>query len=328
MAGRRSRMAEWSLPLFGLLAGLLILELYARVFPWTPPTQIVRNHELHELNGVPVWGNETRTNRDCADRHPERQRVLFFGSSITWGSGVEAEETFTAGLQARLDASQPDPGICILNFSQEAFQLRQKAAVAAVEIARYRPALVLWESWSEWREFRIMGDAAFSVSDFHVRPDGFIGIEGVPDTINRELFLRSRLYQYAVLRWGQPSADVSPEHETISRLTPALQRVIDMVRTAGGRFFVYFAPPLDRPFQESAETPTHGREVWESFLRAAGVPNVALARELAEHDHLRLRDDPCCHFNAEGHRALVDVMARVVLEQLDVPASGAANPPS
>jgi hypothetical protein len=26
--------------------------------------------------------------------------------------------------------------------------------------------------------------------------------------------------------------------------------------------------------------------------------------------------DPCCHFNAAGHEALVPVMARIVLEQL------------
>jgi hypothetical protein len=30
-----------------------------------------------------------------------------------------------------------------------------------------------------------------------------------------------------------------------------------------------------------------------------------------------MRQDPCCHYNAEGHRALVPFMERIVLQQLD-----------
>ena len=327
MSRRSSRVAEWALPVFAVLAAFLLLELYVRIFPWTPRVQVVRKHGLRDLNGAPVWGDETRTNRECAERHPERTRVAFFGSSITWGSGVQADETFTAGLQAHLNALQPTPGFCVLNFAQPGFQLQQKAAVAQVEIPRYRPALVLWESWSEWRQFRVLGDAAIAVSDFHIRPDGFIGIAGVPDALNRELFLHSRLYQYAVLELGQLNRELPAERDLILGLTPALRSVVETTRTGGGKFFVYFAPPLDRPFRESAEAPDQGHAVWADFLREVGVSHLTLARELIARDHVELRFDPCCHFNAAGHRALVDVMARVILEQLGGPAGSASNPP-
>jgi len=46
------------------------------------------------------------------------------------------------------------------------------------------------------------------------------------------------------------------------------------------------------------------------------VPVYPLERELIDQDYLRVRLDPCCHYNAEGHRALVPVMERIVLAQL------------
>lgn len=316
MVARGPSRAPWGLAVLSVLATVLVLELFVRVFPPTPRTQVVRGHGLRLLDGEPVWGDESRTNRACADLHPERTRILFFGSSITWGSGVDDDEAFTVGLEQRLNELRPAPGFCVLNFAQPAFQMQQKAAVARVEIPRYRPALVLWESWAEWRRFHMLGGAAFSVSDFHVRPDGFIGIAGVPDGVNRTLFTYSHLYQYVALAFAEPSRALDLEEETIFRLTPELRAIIDLERAAGGKFSVYFAPPLDRPFRETAEAPPHGRAVWEAFLRTEGVPSLGLANALIDRDYLSLRHDPCCHFNAAGHRALVDVMTRVVLEQL------------
>jgi hypothetical protein len=58
------------------------------------------------------------------------------------------------------------------------------------------------------------------------------------------------------------------------------------------------------------------------FTEARAIPTYPLQRELIAEDYLALRLDPCCHFNAAGHRALVPIMERIVLRHLDEPPLG------
>lgn len=309
------RVAIGGLVIVGAAVGVGLLELYFRTVPWTPRTQVVRGYGLHTLDGVPVWGDESRANRACVERHPERLRVLFFGSSITYGSGVSADETFTASLEARLNEARPVPGFCILNLAQLGFQLQQKVAVARVEVPRYRPNLILWEHWVEWTEYRILGDAAYGISGYRQRPDGFVGVLGVPDGLNRYLFLHSQAYRFLALNHGQ-LVDLPAEEELMTTVTGRFMEVVRLAQSTGAKLVIYFAPPLDRPFEVTAASSTVSRQRMVEFSRAHGIPTYALENELKGEDYLQLRLDPCCHFNARGHRALVPVMTRIVMEQL------------
>src|SRR6185436_5712383 len=135
----------------GLLAGLLMIEAFVRLFHPRPRAQMVRGHGLHLIGDVPVWESTTdRYNRECAVEHTERIRVLFFGSSITFGSDLRADETFTTSLEPRLNRVSPTPGFCMMNFAQSGFSFEQKYAIARREATRYRPALIMWEDWVEW----------------------------------------------------------------------------------------------------------------------------------------------------------------------------------
>jgi len=82
------------------------------------------------------------------------------------------------------------------------------------------------------------------------------------------------------------------------------------------KLVLYPAPPLDRPFSETVASPPDWHAILVDFGHAHGIPVYPLERELVDQDYLRVRQDPCCHYNVEGHRTLVPVMERVILQQL------------
>lgn len=316
-----------ALTVAGVLAGIVLAEALIRIVRVMPRTQVVRGHGLRAVDGVPIWeGSTDRQNRACTEAHPERRRILVFGSSISYGTDLAPEETFPFALQARLNALRPTPGFCVLNFAQPGYQFEQKNVVAHVEVPRYRPALILWESWVEWRQLRIIGDAAYSISDYALRPDGLIGISGVPDRLNRILFLHSRLYEYLALAYGD-LASLPPERENMTAFANTrLAETVRLARSMGAPLVMYFAPPLDRPFADTAASPTPSNLVLLDFSRAHGIPTYFLAQALTDQDHRELRLDPCCHFNAKGHHALAAVMERIVLEHLEGAATDDRRP--
>jgi hypothetical protein len=313
----RSFTTRAGIAVVGLLAGLVAAEAWVRIAAPRPSRQVVRGFGLHEVDGVPVWKvAEDRENRGCADAHPERTRILFFGSSITFGDRLSADQVFTAMLEARLNELQPTPGFCVLNFAQNGFDFDQKFVTAREEVARYRPALIMWEDWIEWQDYRIIGDTAYGIAGLAVRPDGFIGIAGVPNSINRALFLRSRFYEYLTLTVGERAPRPSGVQEAAAFANQRLIKVVDLARAAGAKLVLYLAPPLDQPFADTAATLPDWQRVLVDFANTHDVPAYPLQRGLIDEDYLKLRMDPCCHYNAAGHRALAPLMTRIVLEQL------------
>jgi hypothetical protein len=312
--------------LLGVLAGLLVAEAFVRWFKPRPHVQVVRGYGLHLVGNVPVWEWATdRYNRECAVQHPERKRVLFFGSSITFGSGLRADETFTMALEGRLNRLQPAPGFCVMNFAQPGFTFEQKYAVARSEAARYQPAVIMWEDWVEWMDYSMIGDTAYGTSGYKVRTDGFIGMAGVPDVLNRPLLLHSRFYEYLTLAVGEQIPRPPSAVEARAFATTRLPRVLQLAQDVRAKLVLYLAPPLDRPFSETAASPPDWHAILIDFGHAHGVPVYPLERELIDQDYRRLRQDPCCHYNAEGHRALVPVMERIILEQLGDPSTADAG---
>jgi hypothetical protein len=321
---RRSLTHGIALAFLGLLASLALAETWIRIARPLPRRQMVRGNCLRSVEGVPVWGCENnredseRQHRACVDQHPERTRILFFGSSITYGSELAAAEAFTTALEARLNEVRPTPGFCVLNFAYPGFSFEQKYAVARAEVARYRPALIMWEDWVEWMDYTLIGDTAYGTVDLAVRPDGFIGIAGVPDGLNRALLLHSRLYEYLTISGLGESLNRPSEHEEATAFAnQRLIKVSQLAQSVGARLVLYLAPPLERPFTETAASPPDWHSVVLDFARAHAIPAYLLQRELIDQDYLTLRMDPCCHYNAEGHRALVPVMQRIVLQELD-----------
>jgi hypothetical protein len=303
----------------GAGAGWYGVEKYVELVDLRPSVTTIGPTSLRMLNGVPVWEDRSeRTNRACVEEHPERTRVLFIGSSITFGVDLDPDEAFTSALQARLNAAHPTPGFCVLNFAQPAFFFDQKYAVASVEVPRYRPALIMWENWLDWLRYSQMGDTLYASTPFALRADGFAGIKGVPDRLNRYLFLNSRAYRTLALSLGERRVETE-ETDIVDFIEKRLVQVPELAASVGARLVMYTAPPLDRPFASVAASPPPWQTPEFDFARARHIPIYSLAQELADEDYTQLRMDPCCHFNARGHAALVPVMERIILEQLDEP---------
>jgi len=311
------RLVQLTTIVLGLVAGLMITEGLVRWFKPRPRVQMVRGYGLHLVGGVPVWEySADRYNRECAVQHPERTRVLFFGSSITFGSGLRADETFTTALETALNRFRPTPGFCVMNFAQAGFSFEQKYAVARIEVERYQPALIMWEDWVEWMDYSMVGETAYGTSGYKIRPDGFIGMAGVPDTLNRALLLHSRFYEYLTLALGEGTPRPPGDAEARVFAATRLPRVVQLAQDVHAKLVLYPTPPLDRPFSETAATLPDWHSIIVDFGHAHGVPVYPLQRELIDQDYVRVRQDSCCHYNAEGHRALVPVMQRIILEQL------------
>ena len=234
------------------------------------------------------------------------------GSSITHGFNVPAQDTFNFALEQLLNELRPNPGFCVMNFAQPGFTSQQKLAIGSEEIPRYRPALVMWEGWNEFGSWSLIGKSAYELRQFKLRSDGFPGLRGVPDELNHALFESSRFYELLALSFGEKSAAGTEFVDANVRLT----RLLALTNSVGARLGMYICPPLDRPFREAQEpfiTPTLSLD----FARLHGIPYVVLAHELADQDYLVLRADPCCHFSSAGHRALVPIFTKFVLDALD-----------
>jgi hypothetical protein len=310
-----SGSAFWSVPAkrrwAGIVIGALVAWSTAGLLRPAPPAQIVRASSLRTLHGAPIWGDDTsRQNRACVDAHPERARVLMFGSSVFFGVGLALEDTLGPLLEARLTELAPSPGFCVLNFAQPGFGFGQKQALARDEIDRYRPALVLWEELEEWtREYRLIGDAAFDVFGRAMDDAGVPFLTGVPAPINDALFTHLWSYQYATLRFGAlaPRSDGPPIAARF--VAEELSRVIGFAAEHGSSVGVVVTPALDRSFAETVADPPPWLPGFVAALEERHVRVMLVQEALRDEDVAALRLDSACHFNAEGEHAQAPALA-------------------
>ncbi len=314
------------LAVVGILSGCLLSEVAVRYVNPRPPTQVVRLLEQPQpfrpslRHGEPVWkASADREHTSCAELDPDRARILVFGDSITYGVNLDPDQVFTAILETALNESHPRPGFCVMNFAQPGFGFDQSLAVAKDEIARWKPSLVLWESWSDRRKYVIVRGTAYLVNPpyvsaserLRVRPDGSFGLDFVPAGPNGWLFEHSRLYEMLVLRWGQR------EPAALQRLDARYEHLKALVDAAGAKLIIFFATALDRPFAELAHRPVE-RDVLQ-FANERAVAVYHLAKELRGEDYRAIRMDSVGHFNAAGHESLARHFERIVLHEM--PAS-------
>lgn len=308
----------------GIASGFLLTEIAVRWLNPRPPTQVVRLLEQPQpyrpslRHGEPVWkASADREHTRCAELHPDRTRIFVFGDSITYGINIDPDQVFSAILETALNQSRPDPGFCVMNFAQPGFGFDQSYAVASDEIARWKPALVLWENWSDLRKYVLVRDTAYLVNPPYVspserllvRPDGSFGFDFVPAAPNRWLFDHSRLYEMLVLRWGQ--REPAPPSWSLGARYDHLKTLVD---ANGAKLVIFVATALDRPFETLARQSPASDVV--RFASQRAVPLYRLAEELKGENYLALRMDAVGHFSVAGHAALAKRFEQIVLREL------------
>lgn len=321
-----ARLAQAALSL-GLFAAMA--EVTVRVTDPTPRAQVIRGGDgtkpftfpMRDVNGQPVWehpGSDARQDPPCAD---DPRGVLLIGSSIFWGTGVEADEAVSHHLQADLTAS--DPRWCVNNEAQPGFQGFSKVAIALEQIALREPEVVIWEVWAnDPGGFTRIGDDAYGI-DHLVRDSRGVPVllPFLPEAWRGWLFEHSTAWEYAALALAprQPGAQAEA---WVRYADEALPAVWAQTQAHGGRLVLAFMPWLDRPFAQSAEEHRSDNEGYRrvrAWADQAGVPWVDVAEAWRDQQPEALRHDPCCHYNPQGHAALAKLLAPLVLTPPEAP---------
>jgi len=319
-----------------LAATLGLVEGWLRVA--NPPlrAQVVRSTldtDLEDIDGVPVWTGRThspgRWNLSCADARPESRGVVAVGSSIFAGVSLTADQTFGTLLQARLD-DQPPPGApaCVHNLSQPGFAFRQKLAVATHPPETLRPAVYLWELWStDTADYVWLGPrAAMRVGTLRTGADGLPNPLHLPARLNRFLLRWSLTWLHVDVGLAKAGTVMGSRswEQIVDEDLPAL---LDLVDAQGARLVLLTTPPLHDSFRASlAEQPEQVQLIAPIAAARDDVDLVRIEQLLVDDDVEALRLDPCCHYNAAGHRRLAEVLEPIVRRALAGEALVEASP--
>jgi hypothetical protein len=287
----------------------LLAELGIRVVQPTPPIQVIRLDRMRwhdEVNGVQVWREEAspeqsaRVGLDCVQKHPNAPVVVVFGSSVLGGAGVGDDEVFHRRLASEKAA-------CVVSFAASAYTFETSLAVAERYLPQIDPDLVVVEVWrTAPYTYDTVGRSVYGFRTLGRAPDDIPNVAGLPSALNRTLFVWSRVYEFATLTLAKRGPDDT--EADWRRLAEDQLPALDALTEAP--LLVLFAPALDERFGMHksrrgtgfVEDPYAGY----SMVEASGVVARYLWVEdlLADESVFDLRLDPCCHYNAQGHKAL------------------------
>jgi hypothetical protein len=282
----------------GLLLGPLLGEAWVRVTKPDARTQIIAPQpelEIWALGETRVWRGEGGLEREARGCQAS-DRVLVLGSSILYGAGVEADQTWSSKLAL--------PGTCVHNLSGSGYGVEAKLARLEAELPELSPRLVVWEVWAnDANRFIWVGSRGYSLNpSIPLDARGVPNAWGLPPVLNEGLFRASRAYELLTLTGIEPS-DGQPD------LLGPLERVREGVEQAGAELLLVFPPTLDKPLSASVEEPTDFQRKVQPWAQQRGLRTLALAELLADQDHEAIRLDPCCHYNAGGHAVLAERLA-------------------
>lgn len=245
-------------------------------------------------------------------------RVLFLGDSVTFGSGVLAEEAFPRLLEPALSEAGAgrvetlNAGVVGYNTLQELGRLEE------VGLA-YRPDVVVLTF--------LVNDLleSFSIFDHQYMP--------TPPFAAQKVWLRkqSHLYRFVQGTYWRIAQDVRRartgpteplrKRERMDERLTQLARIVDRTRASGARFFLLLYPDnLGDPVSPgpSVERLTVRQELLR-FADRQRVPVLDLTDALGDVNdprarHFRLREDP--HPSPAGHQAIADAARGPLLDVL------------
>lgn len=257
-----------------------------------------------------------------ADR---RGGVLALGDSLTFGEGVDFDQTWTRLLEQRL-------GVPVVNAGVPGFSTRQMTALLDEHLQRFSPRVVLVTFSPRW-------DLARCQEPFVYREGFIVAASQAPllhlagDNLEQvrlsnprlaalaaQLAGRSRLaHLLLVARAGTPPQRAGalrwrPDSPCLAALVDARERS----QRAGAAFLVVLADSLSPAFQTDARAAAE-------LLRERGVELVRLDHLLPE-DRQALHYPVDLHWNAAGHRAVAAALAAPV-ERLLAGPGGADTAP-
>lgn len=250
-------------------------------------------------------------------------RLLFLGDSVTFGSGVLAEEAFPRLLEAGLAdaelAATRTRRVETLNAGVVGYNtLQELGRLEGVGLAYHPDVVVLTFVVNDLLE-------SFSIFDHQYLPS--------PPFAAQKVWLRkhSHLYRFAQgtywrvaqdLRRAQTGlAEPFRKRERMDERLAQLGQIVERTRSSGAAFFLLLYPDnLGDPVgpDPSSERPTVRQELLR-FAERERVPVLDLSDALGDVNdprarHFRLREDP--HPSPAGHRAIANAALGPLLDVL------------
>lgn len=219
----------------------------------------------------------------------DRWRIVFLGDSLTFGWGVEKDETFEALLERALQAKRPTE---IINFGAGNYNTEQEVNLFLEKGLRYRPDQVVLfyfvnDAEPTPRTSRLEWLGNFRLATFYWSRVKSLWTRFDPST-GFEAYYRN-LYREDAPGWQGAQA--------------ALLELRDACREHGIALQVVLLPELHAPVGQIFE-PEYARVM--DFLRGNGIPALDLSPRFAgESDPMSLWVAPDdAHPNARAHRAI------------------------
>jgi hypothetical protein len=252
------------------------------------------------------WGSEVRLSsagmRDreyARSKPPGVRRVAVLGDSLTFGTGLSAEQTYPDVLEERLRADRVE----VLNFGVGGYDVADDAAVLEHAALAYEPDLVLvgycvndvgvhsvnleslegHERFSsplyrlrvaQWlareAERRRTDDWSERVNrpdEFTRRFDGRLSPIGGDAELER---IRATIAEHAARAAGDPFLGWYADREKLARLRWALRRIAELARSSGADVLVVFLP-----YPAALELPQAYASVRELVARECELAGVA-----------------------------------------------------
>lgn len=247
-------------------------------------------------------------------RTPNTTRILCLGDSFTFGAGVEANQTWPAQVEQRLNTSRNSGGYECINAGVCGYNSMQECALLWIDGARYKPdaVIVFWVG----NDFTLTGPTTGLTNDqqtdlllrqhpqswkrklLHGAYEIAPGLTGLT-----RLFLMPRVYE-------KPESAESPPQPVISR--------VDTTATSTGRELNLQALRDMQRFCNADKIPlvifSWAREPEiEQFCRAEGIQYTYSLPEVSPTEFARYsltRWDP--HLNAAGYQRVAETLGPVI----------------
>jgi lysophospholipase L1-like esterase len=246
-------------------------------------------------------------------------RIAIVGDSVTYGLGVEADETFASLLESRLNETGIGP-VEVLNFGVPGYSTFQEYVLLKNRVLRFDPDLVVVTFTPDDVETSpVVINVGGNMCLFRNQFEGFSLLNNpVHWAVFRRSYLYRFLYERAALAVMEPGADFDDVCEAPELQWENVRRMARLCAETQTDFLLVLSPCL-LPF-DSQEDPRETARIrqWFGQVRQLAKRSRLCVLDLGPlYDRhvgeLKIRPGDHEHLNPRGHRLVAAELLRKVL---------------